>query len=105
MINKLRSKKVVYPSFLGGLVYYFYNKHMYEQEYNNRLIYLLENKVELSGVYVMQRQALSWLWYIQWLLPYHQSLKIVNKKTNTIRHVGLGGHKGRTSSYKNSYWF
>jgi len=68
---------------------YFYNKHMYEKELFTQMNYLLRNEIKLSGVYLQQRQPFGFLWYVQWILPYHQSLKIINKDGN-IRQVGLG---------------
>ncbi len=56
--------------------------------------YLLQNNKSLSGVYLQQRQPFSSLWFIRWVLPYHQSLKIV-QTDKSIRHVGLG----RTSEH------
>lgn len=74
---------------LGLSATYCYKKHLYEKELFNQYNYLLQNNVKLSGVYLQQRQAFGFLWYVHWLLPYHQSLKIV-QKDGTIRHVGLG---------------
>lgn len=68
---------------------YFYNKHMYEKELFAQMNYLLHNEIKLSGVYLQQRQPFGFLWYVQWILPYHQSLKIIGKDGN-IRQVGLG---------------
>ena len=68
---------------------YFYNKHMYEKELFAQMNYLLHNEIKLSGVYLQQRQPFGFLWYVQWILPYHQSLKIIDKDGN-IRQVGLG---------------
>ena len=46
---------------------------------------------KLCGVFLQQRQAFGWMWYFQWLMPYHQSLKFVDLNTGkTTRHVGLG---------------
>ena len=83
----------------GGASFYFYNKHEYEKELYERMLYIIENNVPLSGVYLQQRQPFGFLGYIQWLVPYHQSLKIVNKNTNTTRHVGLGGISGLHSEF------
>ena len=52
---------------------YFYKKHMYEQEMFNQ-----------SGIFVQQGQAFPNFWFIQWIIPYHQSLKIVDKETGTV---------------------
>ena len=74
----------------GTVAYYNYNRHMYERELFNRMNEVVQGKVKLSGVYLQQRQAFSWLWYVQWLLPYHQSLKFVDPVNGTvIRHIGL----------------
>lgn len=76
----------------GGVILfsgYCYQKHMYEKEMFMRMNYLLQNKVKLSGVYLQQRQPFGFLWFIQWLLPYHQSLKII-QEDGSIRHIGLG---------------
>lgn len=74
--------------FMGSTAsFYFYKKHMYEQEMFNQINHLCRDK---SGIYIQQRQAFPNWWFIQWLIPYHQSLKIVDSKTGKIRHIGLG---------------
>lgn len=78
----------------GLVVSYFYNKHMYDKELFDRINYLLQNNIKTSGVYLQQRQPFGFLWYVQWLLPYHQSLKIL-QPDGKFRHVGLGGSKER----------
>lgn len=86
----LVNKNVLYiVSSLGIAATYCYRKHMYEKALFTRMNYLLQNNTKLSGVYLQQRQPFGFLWFIQWLLPYHQSLKIIQKDGN-IRHVGLG---------------
>jgi hypothetical protein len=65
-----------------------------EKEIFDRVNFCLENKEKLSGVYLMQRQPLPQknviLNAITWLLPYHQSLKIVDKEDLTkSRQIGL----------------
>lgn len=67
---------------------YFYNKHMYEKELFDRMNYLLQNNVQLSGIYLQQRPPFGFLWYVQWLLPYHQSI-MIKQPDGSIRHVGL----------------
>ena len=74
---------------IATLSSYSYKKHMYEKEMIDQYNYLLTNNVKLSGAYIQQRQAFPALWYIQWLIPYHQSLKICNPD-GTVRQVGLG---------------
>jgi hypothetical protein len=77
---------------------YSYKMHMYEKEMFDQYNYLLSNNAKLSGVYVQQRQAFPILLYIQWLLPYHQSLKFINKDS-TIRQVGLGRSSNKKSFF------
>lgn len=74
---------------LGVSAAYCYKKHLYEKKLFDRINYLLKNEAELSGVYLHQRPPFGFLWYVQWLLPYHQSLVIV-QKDGSERHVGLG---------------
>ena len=88
--KKVIKRRYIIATFACLSIYYNYKRHVYEQELFKRFNYVLENNVKLSGVYIQQRQAFQWLWYLQWLLPYHQSLKIKNKSNNTTRHVGLG---------------
>lgn len=92
---RLHKKAILTGISIAGIVsYYNYNRHMYERELFNRMNEVIQGKVKLSGVYLQQRQAFSWLWYVQWLLPYHQSLKIVNPLTGEmIRHIGLNHAK------------
>jgi hypothetical protein len=75
-----------------GLSYYFYNKHMYQKEQYDRLLYVITNDVPLSGVRLQQRGAFPSFGPFTWLFPfYHQSLQFVDPKTDTvIRQVGLG---------------
>lgn len=68
---------------------YFYKKHMYELEMFNQMNKLFADSSK-SGIFVQQRQAFPSLGFIQWLIPYHQSLKIVDKRNGTTRHIGLG---------------
>lgn len=77
---------------------YLYKKHMYEKERLDQYNKLLKNGTKLSGVYIQQRQAFPILWYIQWLLPYHQSLKIEGID-GSIRHVGLGSVPAKKSIF------
>lgn len=89
-IKKFITKKTVGLLCVAGTTsLYLYNKHFYEMELLNQYNYLLQNEVKLSGVFLQQRQPFGSLWFVNWLLPYHQSLKIV-QKDGTIRHVGLG---------------
>lgn len=85
----------------GMLAYYSYSCHRYNQDLYDRMLYLLEHKVELSGVYLQQRQSFGFIGYLQWLIPYHQSLKIIlpTPDGNKERHVGLGGVGGLTSEF------
>ena len=76
---------------MTGSIVYFHNKHKYEQEMFRRMNELLQARAQLSGVYIHQRQAFRFLWYLQWLVPYHQSIKMVTPKRT--RHVGLGPHR------------
>lgn len=93
LFSTIFNKKIVGVATLTSMfALYCYNEHMYKKELFSQMNYLLQNKVELSGVYLQQRQPFGFLWYIQWLLPYHQSLKIIHKD-GTVRHVGLGKHK------------
>ena len=90
MFKKFINKKTVTAGCVTGLAMaYIYDKHNYEKELFNQFNYLLQNETKLSGVYLQQRQPWNFFWYITWALPYHQSLKIV-QKDGTIRHVGLG---------------
>ena len=77
---------------IGTTTSYFYKKHQYDKELMDRMNYVMieisQGKRELSGVYLQQRQPFSFLWCVQWLLPYHQSLKII-QKDGTIRNVVL----------------
>jgi len=79
--------------------YYNYKRHLYEQELFSRMNEVMRKtaaaEMQLSGVFIQQRQAFGWMWYFQWLMPYHQSLKFVDLKTHqTYRHVGLGHNQG-----------
>ena len=102
MLNRLyKHKKGIIGFFSATFLTssYFYDKHQYEKELYGRMVYLMENNVELSGVYLQQRQAFGMIGYFQWLIPYHQSLKIVDKETGQVRHVGLGGVGGLNSEF------
>ena len=77
---------------------YSYKKHMYEKEMFDQYNYLLSHKVPMSGIYVQQRQPFPILQYIQWLMPYHQSLKFVNSD-GSIRQVGLGRSPNKKSFF------
>ena len=79
---------------LGALVIGFwgaceYRKHMDQKEFIERLTYLSEANSKLSGVKIRQRAPFGFFWYVQWLLPYHQSLEIP-QTDGSVKHVGLG---------------
>jgi hypothetical protein len=69
-------------------VYYFHEKHKYDKDMFDQINLLLSSDKKLSGVYLMQRQPFGLSQFITSLLPYHQSIKIVNED-GSIRHVGL----------------
>lgn len=93
-VKKFITKKTVGCVVLAGMASaYLYNKHLYEKELFNQFNHLLQNETKLSGVYLQQRQPFGFLWYFNFLLPYHQSLKII-QKDGTVRHVGLGKTDG-----------
>lgn len=95
----LLNKRLLYVlSGTGISALYFYQNHMYEKELFTRMNYLLQNNMKLSGVYLQQRQPFSYLWFIRWVLPYHQSLKIV-QKDGSVRHVGLGRNSKHNSFF------
>jgi hypothetical protein len=77
---------------VGTISTYFYRKHMYEKELFDRMNYLLQNNIKLSGVYLQQRKPFGnclFLGYFFWSSPYyHLSLKI--SPDGNPRHVGLG---------------
>src|SRR5437867_1066631 len=101
MLRQFLKKKWFVSAGVIGILssQYCYKKHMYEKELFDRYNDLvLEKKVKLSGISVQQRQAFPMLWYIQWLLPYHQSLKFRNPD-GTVRQVGLG-----RSPEKKTFW-
>lgn len=79
----------------AGLAYYFYDKHMYQKELYDRMIYVMTHKVPLSGVRLQQRGAFPAFGPFTWVFPfYHQSLQFVDPETDTvIRQVGLGKNK------------
>lgn len=95
------NKKVAY--FLGlstSTSFYFYRKHIYEKEMLERFVFLSENNVKLSGVKLQQRPAFGIMGYFQWLIPYHQSLKIPTfEGSKEFRHVGLGNINGVQSEF------
>lgn len=91
-----RIRRIVGGSMITS--FYFYKKHLYEKEMLDQYKYLLENNIKISNVYIQQRQAFPLLWYIQWLIPYHQSIKIV-KPDGTIRHIGLA-----KSPHPKNFW-
>jgi hypothetical protein len=65
-----------------------------------RFVFLLENDVKLSGVKLQQRPAFGIIGHLQWLIPYHQSLKIpISKDSKEFRHVGLGNINGFQSEF------
>jgi hypothetical protein len=76
----------------GIFAFYCHKKHLYEKELFDRYNYLIENKVDLSGVFLRQRLPFGKFW-LQWVLPYHQSLEIV-QKDGSVRHTGLGRPHG-----------
>uniref|UniRef100_A0A6C0C7F1 Uncharacterized protein n=1 Tax=viral metagenome TaxID=1070528 RepID=A0A6C0C7F1_9ZZZZ len=85
----VKSRRTLSAATCAGLcAYYFSEKHKQEKEYNDRINYLLTNKVELSGVYLQERPPFSKLWGIHWLLPRHQSLKFVF--SDGVVQYGLG---------------
>lgn len=98
-IKKFLGKRLLYGTCITGTaILYCYQKHMYEKELFTRMNYLLQNKIPLSGVYLQQRQPFGSIWFIHWIMPYHQSLKIM-QKDGSIRHVGLG----RNPEHKHFY--
>jgi hypothetical protein len=103
LFKKLFTKKAVclftFAIFCG---FNGYNKHMYDREVYARMNFLLQNKTKLSGVYLQQRHPFGSLWYLQWLLPYHQSLKIVNED-GTFRQVGLGRTHNETFNFQSEF--
>jgi len=97
MFAMLSVKKVIIVATGFGLSsVYFYKKHQYEKEMFDQLIYISENNIKLSGVRLQQRRPfgnLFFLKFIQWSLPYHQSLRMV-MPNGVIRHVGLAKSSG-----------
>lgn len=94
LVPKRKIKKMI--SITAGLFAastYSYNRHMLDKEQTDRYNHLIDKiskgEIILSNVWVQQRQPFPIFAYFQWLLPYHQSLKILNKD-GTVRHVGLG---------------
>ena len=76
-----------------GTAYYMKKKHEHDKLFSDQCIYLFENPAELSGVYLVQRPPFGYISYLQWLLPYHQSL-CIKMPDGTIRCVGLGQSPG-----------
>lgn len=102
-IGRFITKKTVAAFCCTGLASaYLYEKHFYEKELLNRYNELLESETKLSGVYLQQRQPFGSFGYFSWLLPYHQSLKIV-QLDGTIRQVGLGKTGGERFSRETGF--
>lgn len=107
-IKKRRHVLLTVTSMTSLASFYNYKRHLYEQELfkrmNQVMLSVSSGETKLCGVFLQQRQAFGWMWYFQWLMPYHQSLKFVDLNTNeTYRHVGLGHMDGQgrlTSTFK-----
>ncbi len=107
-VKKKRHVLLTVASMTSLASFYNYKRHLYERELFNRMNQVMwsvsSGETKLSGVFLQQRQAFGWMWYFQWLMPYHQSLKFVDLNTNeTYRHVGLGHVDGEgrlTSAFK-----
>lgn len=89
---KAKGKLLTVIGATGLFAFYCHRKHLYEQELFDRYNYLIQNKVDISGVFLQQRLPFGKFW-LQWALPYHQSLKI-NQKDGSVRLVGLGRPNG-----------
>lgn len=85
-------KVAVAGSGLGLCSWVCYENHMYNKELMDRINYVMDHNIPLSGVRIQRRGAFPSWGFLSWLIPRkHLSLQFLDPETRkVVRQVGLG---------------